>query len=283
MLTKTDKNSIFRYEPKSFSEIMEYAKIIADSDLVPKDYKGKPGNVLVAIQMGEEVGLKPLQAVQGISVINGRPSVWGDTLLALIQAHPQCEYIDEEIHDDFTICRVKRKNKPLVERTFTIEDAKKASLWGKVGPWTTSPKRMLQMRARGFALRDSFADVLKGIQIIEEVLDYNESKTSVIEKKTNLQQLKDSLKEKEVDPEECHILENNPEIINHIENKIESSNLSKLIIESQIPSEIVNGWLEKAGVSSVEELPIEVSEKCEKYLIEKINQRKQKEDEKKPL
>jgi len=54
-------------------DAMEYAKLISESDLAPKDFKGKPGNVLIAIQYGVEIGLKPMQAIQNISVINGRP------------------------------------------------------------------------------------------------------------------------------------------------------------------------------------------------------------------
>ena len=61
-------------------------------------------------------------------------------------------------------------------RTFSQEDAKRANLWGKAGPWTAYPKRMLQMRARSFALRDSFPDALKGVGISEEVRDYQPMK-----------------------------------------------------------------------------------------------------------
>ncbi|NVO08257.1 MAG: hypothetical protein HXX19_20995, partial [Rhodoferax sp.] len=64
--------------PSSFSEMMEMSDRLADSSMVPKDYVGKPGNCLVAIQWGMEIGLKPLQAMQNIAVINGRPSLWGD-------------------------------------------------------------------------------------------------------------------------------------------------------------------------------------------------------------
>jgi len=55
-----------------------------------------------------------------------------------------------------------------------VEDAKRAGLWAKQGPWTAYPKRMMQMRARGFALRDAFPDVLKGMITAEEAQDYQE-------------------------------------------------------------------------------------------------------------
>jgi hypothetical protein len=54
---------------------------------------------------------------------------------------------------------------------FSVADAKKASLWGKAGPWQSYPDRMLQMRARGFGLRDKFADALRGLSIAEEAMD----------------------------------------------------------------------------------------------------------------
>jgi len=54
---------------------------------------------------------------------------------------------------------------------FSKEDAETAKLWGKQGPWQTYPKRMLAMRARGWAIRNVFPDALKGIQVAEEVQD----------------------------------------------------------------------------------------------------------------
>jgi hypothetical protein len=69
-------------------------------------------------------------------------------------------------------CCVKRSSYPAeTVRQFTIDDAKKAGLWGN-NTWAKYPKRMLQMRARGFALRDTFADALSGVSMREEVEDY---------------------------------------------------------------------------------------------------------------
>jgi hypothetical protein len=92
-------------------------------------------------------------------------------------ASPVCEYVREQIEGDGEAmaawCEAKRRGyeKPTVAR-FSVADAKKAGLWGKVGPWTQYPKRMLQLRARGFALRDAFPDVLKGLVTAEEAQDY---------------------------------------------------------------------------------------------------------------
>ena len=167
----------FSLSPRNLSEAMEYAKIIAQSDIVPKDFKGKPGNVLVAVQMGAELGLPPMQALQNIAVINGRPSVWGDAMLALIRAHHSCEYVIEEFEDSTmtAICKAKRRGNPEQVLRFSKTDAETAKLWGKEGPWKQYPKRMLQMRSRGFALRDVWPDVLRGIISAEEAQDYQEA------------------------------------------------------------------------------------------------------------
>lgn len=168
----TQSDPLFSLSPRNLSEAMEYAKIIASSDMVPKDYINKPGNVLVAVQTGAELGLKPMQSLQGISVINGRPSVWGDAMRALVISHPEFEDLIEDKQDTYCTVTLKRRGRSAVVTTFSMEDAKKAGLAGKSGPWQTAPKRMLQMRAFAFAARDLFADALKGIKSTEELRDY---------------------------------------------------------------------------------------------------------------
>lgn len=168
------------FAPQSLKEAMDFSAILADSSFVPKDFQGKPGNVLVAIQWGMELGLQPMQAMQNIAVINGRPSLWGDAVLAMVLASPVCEDVVEYFEgtpgqDDYTaVCVAKRKGKQDKIGRFSIAQAKKAKLWTKQGPWQDYPERMLQMRARAFALRDQFPDVLKGMPIAEEVMDYTE-------------------------------------------------------------------------------------------------------------
>jgi len=161
--------------PRNLTEAMEYAKLMASSELVPTCFRGKPADVLIAVQMGQELKLKPLQALSSIVVINGKPTLYGDGLLAVARGSGKCEWVDEKL-DETTMtatCTVKRIGEPEpVVRTFSKSQAEKANLWQKVGPWQQYPKRMLQMRARTFALRDAFADVLKGVSDTDEVQDY---------------------------------------------------------------------------------------------------------------
>lgn len=161
----------FDLSPQTFEQALTFSQYLADSEMVPKDFKGKPGNCLIAMQWGAELGLKPLQALQGIAVINGRPSLWGDAVIALVRSSPACEYISESQTATEATCKVKRRGEPEQERTFSMTDAKVAGLLNKQGPWSQYPKRMMQMRARAFALRDVFPDVLKGMPVAEEVMD----------------------------------------------------------------------------------------------------------------
>ncbi|UXA53395.1 hypothetical protein M0D45_00880 [Xanthomonas prunicola] len=161
----------FDLSPQTFEQALTFADYLAESDLVPKDFKGKPANCLIAMQWGAELGLKPLQALQNIAVINGRAALWGDAVLALVRNSPVCEFVEEWDVNETAHCKVKRKGEKEALVTFSMEDAKKAGLVGKQGPWTQYPKRMRQMRARAFALRDVFTDVLRGMAIAEEIMD----------------------------------------------------------------------------------------------------------------
>jgi hypothetical protein len=174
-LTTTNRG----FAPTTLTEAMTFSDMLANSSMVPRAYQGKPQDILVCVQWGMEMGLAPMQALQNIAVINGKPSVYGDALMALVQASPVCEDIEEFFEHEGTpnpvaVCVAKRKGRKPVTAKFSVEDAKRAGLWAKQGPWTAYPKRMMQMRARGFALRDAFPDVLKGMITAEEAQDYQE-------------------------------------------------------------------------------------------------------------
>ena len=195
-------NALATLAPTNMKEAMEFAGLLAKSDIVPKDYQGKPGNVLVAIQWGMEIGLQPMQAMQNIAVINGRPSIWGDAMIALVRACPAFEYITETQTDREATCVIKRKGEPEAVRTFSMEDAKRAGLTGKSGPWTQYPKRMMQMRARSWALRDVFPDVLKGMICAEEALDSGpRDVTPVTRTAATLERIKQSKQEPVAQPD----------------------------------------------------------------------------------
>jgi hypothetical protein len=161
----------------SFDDAWRFWQMVAKTEFAPKDFRGKPEACLLAGQHAAELGLGPMQGLQCIAVINGRPSIWGDAALALVQSSAVCEWVTEKVTGDgdamVATCEAKRRGYPQPTTVaFSVADAKKAGLWGKAGPWTQYPRRMLQLRARGFALRDAFPDVLKGLVTAEEAQDY---------------------------------------------------------------------------------------------------------------
>jgi hypothetical protein len=169
----------------TFEDAFRFQKLVATSDFAPKDFRGKPESCLLAIQHGAELGLSPMQSLQSIAVVNGRPSVYGDTALAVCKGSPVCEWVRETIEGEgehmVAVCQAKRRGDAQpVESRFGVAEAKKAGLWGKQGPWTQYPRRMLQMRARGFALRDAFPDVLRGLVTAEEAADYTHVETEPV-------------------------------------------------------------------------------------------------------
>lgn len=169
--------------PATLTEAMSASEAMARSQLVPKEFIGKPSNILVAMQWGNELGLSPMQSLQNIAIINGKPTMYGDALLALVRADIRCLGVEEKVEGEgdkrVATCTIKREQGAGVEevaRTFSVADAKQAKLWGKQGPWQQYPERMLQMRARGFCMRDAFPDVLRGVITTEEADDYPSAK-----------------------------------------------------------------------------------------------------------
>ena len=142
--------------------------------MVPKHFQGKEGAILAALMRGAEIGLAPMQALSNIAVINGRASIWGDALPALMQRHGH--QIDHKIEGEGDARKavatlIRGDTGQRIVREFSVTDAKAANLWGKQGPWQTYPDRMLGMRARSWACRDGAADAMMGISVAEEQQD----------------------------------------------------------------------------------------------------------------
>lgn len=175
--------------PQNMNEVYAFAKTIAESTFCPKDMRGRAGDVLAAIQFGSELGMSPMAALQGIAVINGRPSLYGDALMALVLSQPDVIDVVEELDEktmtaSCTVIRQRGARERSITRTFSMADAQKAKLAGKSGPWTDYPKRMLAMRARSWALRDACPDILRGMVAQEEAQDIPQVQATTVVRET---------------------------------------------------------------------------------------------------
>ena len=186
--------SVAAIVPQSIEECFRLSEAISQSGMAPYGLD-TPQKVMIAMMSGLELGMPPMMAVQSIAVINNRPCMWGDALIGVVRSSSSCTYVKEWIEGDgdhrIAYCETLRKGEPEpVKRQFSVDDAKRAGLWqtlakvtkqSKSGgtyekdndsPWYRFPQRMLQMRARAWCLRDTYPDVLKGMQVREEVEDY---------------------------------------------------------------------------------------------------------------
>lgn len=160
------------FAPALYEHYQKVAVTLSKSGVIPTAYRGKPEDIFVAMAMGYQLGFPVEQSLQDIAVINGRPCLWGDGLLSLCLNHPDCQGIDEQlIHQGDKVvgfsCTVKRKGHKDHTQEFTYQHAQQAGLLNKKGVWENYPVRMLQMRARSLALRDKFADALRGLRVAE--------------------------------------------------------------------------------------------------------------------
>jgi hypothetical protein len=168
--------------PRNLDEAWRLAVTFVEAGMVPSSYEGKTtketcAKLMIGIMKAMEVGYAPVTGLSNICVINNRPCLWGDGAMGLVQDSGKVEwakewFTGEESGDDWTAhCSIKRRGQEEpYEREFSMRDAKRAGLTNK-GPWRSYPQRMLKMRARAWALRDGFADVLAGLSIVEEAQD----------------------------------------------------------------------------------------------------------------
>lgn len=176
--------------PKDIDQAFRFAQAVVTARLAPDSYNNDPSKVMLGAMAAMEAGLPPLYGLRQIAIINGRPTIWGDAAMALIQASGQlADRIVTELGGGIDTDTVPRnewpdsfgymvqlfrrgQSSPYIGR-FTIADAKRAKLWDdhRRQPWQNHPKRMLLVRAQTIAQRDGFADCLAGLAIREEVED----------------------------------------------------------------------------------------------------------------
>lgn len=179
--------------PQSFEEVQRFAEMAVRSELFKKAKDDESDETTLArcslaILTGLDCGLSPAQSVQSIAVINGRCLIYGDAVPGILWANGFDieQSISGEGDARTATCAITRPNGKKITRTFSVADAKKARLWderekvrrrGRNGeyeaqndsPWFRFPDRMLGWRALGFAKSDGASDVMRGLDIKENI------------------------------------------------------------------------------------------------------------------
>lgn len=187
MSTITQRYSLL---PKTWEEAVQFSKTLSKSNLCPKNYRHRPDDILIAIQMGSEIGLPPLQALHTITMVDGQPCLCGDAALSLVQASGELESIEETVEgnsDDSAVatCAIKRKGmKKMLKRQFSAEEAKQKGIWEQIAS-LPNPQQGLSMGARALSLKAGFSDVFKGLNILTAAMQ-SDQKNSVDDKNSIL-------------------------------------------------------------------------------------------------
>lgn len=255
----------FCYQPSSLDEALKYASIIANTGLCPDSFRGKTNDVLVAIQMGAELGLKPLQALRCIGVVNGRPFIWGDGLLYLVKkqsSFKDCkEWLEGSIADKnlTAYCTIYLHNQTEVTRKFSMADAIAAGLWmktnknGSASVWKLYPERMLQMRARGFACRDACPGAFFNLYTEDEVINIDNGSKLLPAK--GIKSLEEKLN------------------IESDDTKVLIDELNSLMFLTDTTEDVKQKWLDKANVDDINQLNTEQLNKIINFLKSKLEKK----------
>jgi len=156
------------------------AKLLASSTLVPKEYQGNLANCVVALNMAGRIGADPLQVMQNLYVVHGRPGWSAQFLIATFNQSGKFsalryEWTGTEGKDDWA-CRayaVERSTGETLKGAWvSIGLAKKEGWYSKAGSkWQTMPQQMLMYRAASWMVRAYAPELAMGLQTVEEVRD----------------------------------------------------------------------------------------------------------------
>lgn len=214
---KQSKNWSEQMLPKNYEELVALCKILVESRCIPSwHYKQESpySSVLACVLKGAELGWPIMASIQSILRVNGCLTVWGDALLATIKVSPDYEYLIErfDLTTTTATCIGKRKGEPeAVTRTFSREDAQKAGLYvGSDGKKRETyhlwEKRMLQLRARAFCIRDTWPHLLYGLSLAEDFYGQQGVEIDLLSQKIELETEKPVLLEEKKESPQDSIL-----------------------------------------------------------------------------
>lgn len=171
MTTEKDSNAIV-LRPTSLEGAMSFAEKIKDSDMLPAHFKKLPANIAVAMISGMELGFGPMAALRAIHMIEGRPTLSAEALVALTRVSPVCEYfqLKESTNQKATYVTKRRGNPESTTLTFTIDDARVLGVLEKAN-WKKSPAAMLRARCASGLVHAEYQDVSLGLRSTEEAED----------------------------------------------------------------------------------------------------------------
>lgn len=158
---------------RAASAAHQLAVPLCETAFVPAHFQHKAGEATAAILYGAEAGLSPLQALQGVYVISGKPAMYARTLLAVTLSAGHDVWTEELTDSRAVVCGRRRGSQNIEKSIWTVDRAKKAG-YTKNQKYTTDPQAMLLARAQSDVCRRIAPDALLGMPYsVEELEDEN--------------------------------------------------------------------------------------------------------------
>lgn len=150
---------------------IEHAKIVSQSSLIPAEYRGKPPDIVWAMDIGDALGVPYTQVMQSMVVARGKMTMSADLMGAVVRRAGHKLRLRED--GDSVTATLIRVDDPDYEFTVTWDKAKAqaAGLWGSRGPWQQYPRQMLRARAITEVCRQGASDALAGTVYTPEELE----------------------------------------------------------------------------------------------------------------
>ena len=143
------------------------AQKIANTPFVPTAFRGKPEAVFAAILYGDELGLGPMQSLNSIHVIEGKPSMSPELMRALVARAGHRLDVKLASNDKVVLWGKRADNGSEATVEWSMKDAQQAGLAGR-GAWKTYPRAMLLARATSEICRQIFSDCIMGLSYTPE-------------------------------------------------------------------------------------------------------------------
>ena len=159
----------------ALSDQIQKAKLLADSSILPESYRQKPSNLLWAMELADALDVSLAQAITGITVIQGKPTMSAEMMRALVLRAGH-RFTVTEMTDKAVTVTVARKEWPddVQQFTFSMADAQHAGL-AKSATYQKHPKAMLLARATSMACRAVFPDVVSGMGYVPEEIGHDDA------------------------------------------------------------------------------------------------------------
>jgi hypothetical protein len=153
-----------RHEGGPLESKIKYAHALAGANLLPASYRNQPANVLLAIELGEALGIPSIQAINGIHVIEGKPSASADLIASLVRRAGHKLRVTVNDEEGYAVAQIIRADDEdfVYEARWDEKKARAAGLWGK-GNWAKHPGQMMRSRAITEVCRMGASDALYGV------------------------------------------------------------------------------------------------------------------------